>query len=172
MRFHLSIHFAAVLVLSQHSIKNCQFFFQSPNRSHAQFYSRIVDKLILSLNPVHLRGGVIVVFKKGNAVLCRFNFIEFILRNRSSLVNESKTGVLANLKLGNLTSMRDWRPFTQSFHKNHPCTSKCHSTGSSQIMMNISEHGNFSNSVRLCLGDLSSTIPCIVNPCYVYSLCV
>ena len=88
------------------------------------------------------------------------------MRNRSSLVNRSKTSVIVNLRQGNLTSMPDLRPFTQSFYKNHLCTFKSHSIGSSQIMMNISEHGNFSNSVRFCLGDLSNTILCIVYPYY------
>ena len=82
-------------------------------------------------------------FKKGNGVFCHFNFIwihfslKTEIRNRSSLVNGSKTGVIVILRNGNLTSMRNWGPFTQSFYKNHPCTFKSHSPGPSQIMMNI-----------------------------------
>ena len=34
--------------------------------------------------------------------------------------------------------------------------------------MNISENRNFSSSVRFCLYDSSSTIPCVVSPCYMY----
>ena len=49
------------------------------------------------------------------------------MRNRSSLVNGSKTVVKVNSGQGNLTSMRDWCSFTKCFYKNHSCIFKCHS---------------------------------------------
>ena len=100
--------------------------------------------------------------KKGNGVLRHFkdkpNFLEFIFfsietRDRSSLVNRSKSGVVVNLRQGNLTSMCDWHRFTISFlwkssmHLQVPLAIFFKTT-SGQIMMNISEHGNYSNSLR------------------------
>ena len=50
-------------------------------------------------------------------------------RDRRSLVNRSKTetGVIVNLRQGNLTSMCDYVVVQYLFYENHPCTFKCHS---------------------------------------------
>ena len=85
------------------------------------------------------------------------NSFFFQNRDRSTLVNRSKTGVIVNVRQENLTSMCDWRPFTISFlwkssmHLQVPLAIFSRHAGSSQIMMNISEHGNFLTSLRFIL---------------------
>ena len=74
------------------------------------------------------------------------------MRNRSLLFNGSKTGVIVNSRQGNLTSIIKKTLSMQLGAR--------HATGSSQNIMNISEHEIFFNSVRICLGDFSNATLC------------
>ena len=128
--------------------------------------SKQIDELILSLYQVQLDGVLIstllqplkkettpcVIFK-----IATISWNSFFSQNRdrSSLVDRNKTGVLVfekrkfNVNVW-LTSFHNIF-FTKLIHASSSATRHFRKTGSSQIMMNISEHGNFLNSLRFIL---------------------
>ena len=128
--------------------------------------SKQIDELIFSLYQVQLDRVLISILlqplrkEATPSVILKITTISWNSffcqnRDRSSLVDRSKTGVIVfekrkfNVNVW-LTSFHNIF-FTKLIHASSSATRHFLKTGSSQIMMNISEHGNFLNSLRFIL---------------------